>query len=435
MRIDRIRGYALALSTLATAFLAACSGSDNAVVHTGFRTSDSAGIVIAVNDTPLDSLKLVATVATEPRLILGVTEGSGELLFYQVRDAVRLDNGSIAVANGSPPEIRLFAPDGTFLRRLGRRGQGPGEFEQLLRVFPGEGDTLFVLNTPGRFAKGQILRFTSGDGYVDGIYSSGREVAQHLGGLTMAESPREYFANGALITGAADDPAGRGIQASRPIGEPYRDALQLIWINGDFSEARTIGEFGMTSWMSFGGGGRVDREEVPMSSRSVFAFGGRGTRFCAAGNERPEFHCIDADGSEMVVRWSQPPVPMPQSYIDDWRKGIRASATGPRARRTPAMAETIISGMIIPETIPPVSHMLVDAERRILVCTTDLPCSAFDRIQRFRVFSAEGEMLGLMDIPAAIHADLGPTHYMGLSRNSDGVEIVVIHEVVPAGGH
>src|SRR5690606_29046364 len=47
-------------------------------------------------------------------------------------------------------EIRVYAPDGTFLRRLGRPGTGPGEFSGPARIGV-VGDTVWVIeSTPPR---------------------------------------------------------------------------------------------------------------------------------------------------------------------------------------------------------------------------------------------------------------------------------------------
>jgi hypothetical protein len=57
----------------------------------------------------------------------------------------------------SPP--RIFAPDGRFVRSLGRLGKGPGEFERAYGVWQLPGDTIMVLDTRGRnFYGGDFTR-------------------------------------------------------------------------------------------------------------------------------------------------------------------------------------------------------------------------------------------------------------------------------------
>lgn len=51
---------------------------------------------------------------------------------------------------GSPGQLLVFGPDGHFLRAIGRRGDGPGEFRAISRVIVGRGDTLFVFDGAAR---------------------------------------------------------------------------------------------------------------------------------------------------------------------------------------------------------------------------------------------------------------------------------------------
>ena len=60
-------------------------------------------------------------------LTIGDMEGPPEMLFAEVAGVELLDDGTIAVLDRDAAEIRQFSPDGSFLRRISRRGSGPGE--------------------------------------------------------------------------------------------------------------------------------------------------------------------------------------------------------------------------------------------------------------------------------------------------------------------
>jgi hypothetical protein len=47
--------------------------------------------------------------------------------FTEIRAILTDSTGAIYVLDGQAQEVRVFRPDGTFSRRIGRRGQGPGE--------------------------------------------------------------------------------------------------------------------------------------------------------------------------------------------------------------------------------------------------------------------------------------------------------------------
>jgi hypothetical protein len=64
-------------------------------------------------------------------LILGAGSSADEYLFSDINQVVMLRDGSIVVTDGvltSAPSLRVYDASGKYVRTLGRRGQGPGEF-------------------------------------------------------------------------------------------------------------------------------------------------------------------------------------------------------------------------------------------------------------------------------------------------------------------
>jgi hypothetical protein len=57
--------------------------------------------------------------------------------------------GNIYVFEGSDAQLRVYSPDGELLRRIGRRGEGPGEFRGA-PVFGIRGDTIWAVESFGR---------------------------------------------------------------------------------------------------------------------------------------------------------------------------------------------------------------------------------------------------------------------------------------------
>ena len=60
------------------------------------------------------------------------------------------DRGHILIADASEPSVRVHSSDGRLLFRLGRSGDGPGEYRQPRFLLPGSGDTLVVAEGTGR---------------------------------------------------------------------------------------------------------------------------------------------------------------------------------------------------------------------------------------------------------------------------------------------
>ncbi|MXW55151.1 MAG: hypothetical protein F4Z59_00205, partial [Gemmatimonadales bacterium] len=132
----------LLLSTTFGALVAAC-GQENAVPA---RSSvvDSAGIAI-VTSGALSSDR-VCRVSGEPSFAVGEVSGDERYEFYDIRGLVRLSDGSVAVADETTSSVRVFGATGEYVRSMGRRGEGPGEFRDpyLMWVLPG--DTIWVGN-------------------------------------------------------------------------------------------------------------------------------------------------------------------------------------------------------------------------------------------------------------------------------------------------
>lgn len=86
---------------------------------------DSAGVEL-VRHGPLAAYDRPVYPA-EYILVIGAMEGPPEMLFAEVAGVELLDDGTVAVLDREAAEIRQFSPDGSFLRRISRRGSGPGE--------------------------------------------------------------------------------------------------------------------------------------------------------------------------------------------------------------------------------------------------------------------------------------------------------------------
>jgi hypothetical protein len=89
---------------------------------------DSAGItVISIDSIALAAVPEIEVDARPVFDVGGNDQGAGsELLF--VNGVRRIPGGTIALANDATKEIRLYDGSGEYLRSIGRRGSGPGEF-------------------------------------------------------------------------------------------------------------------------------------------------------------------------------------------------------------------------------------------------------------------------------------------------------------------
>ena len=111
-------------------FAIGCDGRSE-TSETGLHATieDSAGITIVENARPAPDSRLPWVLGAQPSLSIGSVGGGGADQLFQVRDATRLGDGRIVIANSGSGELRVFNPDGSHAGTWGRRGEGPGEFE------------------------------------------------------------------------------------------------------------------------------------------------------------------------------------------------------------------------------------------------------------------------------------------------------------------
>lgn len=124
-----IRPSRRALVFAGIAALPACASEDRTDAAI---TRDSVGVSIVESSRaalPPGSW----TLAAQPRVSIGVTEGAPEYLLTQVQSLGFLGDGSIYVAQlRSPPQVRIYDASGTHVRSIGRDGSGPGELSGIL---------------------------------------------------------------------------------------------------------------------------------------------------------------------------------------------------------------------------------------------------------------------------------------------------------------
>ncbi|HEX6644944.1 MAG TPA: 6-bladed beta-propeller [Gemmatimonadales bacterium] len=111
----------------------------------GIVQAIAAGTIVACAEGAPKAARAHAwTVTAEPALRIGVAEGSPALELHRAGDAVRLADGRIVIANTGTSELRIFDSTGSHLRTIGRRGNGPGEYQGALALTVVGADSLVV---------------------------------------------------------------------------------------------------------------------------------------------------------------------------------------------------------------------------------------------------------------------------------------------------
>ncbi len=71
-------------------------------------------------------------------------EGDEQYMFYRARHIEVDTEGNIFVVDGGNQRIQKFGQDGKYKQTIGRKGQGPGEFQRPYRIFLDSEDNIFV---------------------------------------------------------------------------------------------------------------------------------------------------------------------------------------------------------------------------------------------------------------------------------------------------
>ncbi len=141
--------------------------------------------------------------ADEAALRIGAVHGVPEEEWTQPVAGARLSDGSLAILEQRPAEIRVFDARGTFLRRIGRPGDGPGELSAPSGMAILPGDTLAVWD-PGAAR----ISWFSPDGILAREWS-----LREPGGFATLRHVALQADGGALLLGASrtmDELANQG---------------------------------------------------------------------------------------------------------------------------------------------------------------------------------------------------------------------------------
>jgi len=274
---------------------------------------------------------------------VGTVDGSREYQLHRVEDVVRLPDGRIAVANGGSQEIRIYGADGTYVTRLGRAGEGPGEFRSLVAIGNWPGDSLIAFDT-------QLRRVT--------VFSPAGVAVRswHLEPSSRGVFPvhAEVLGDRSVLIRSA-----RGRMPGDPPGL-FRGSAPLVRYSANGETLNTIVDLPGDEWY-YSADQRllIDRAFarkglLAASGTSVFASD-------AAGSVVVEYR---PDGSVSdTIRVASARAVGPAD-IEAYRQALLQTARNAEDRRK---LEAVLAEMPYPETLPGYSALFSDASGRLWV--------------------------------------------------------------------
>jgi len=122
-----------------------CSPGDT--TPDGVVRRDSAGVeILEYSSAAIDASPLY-TVSDSFDLAIGAADGEAPYVFGRIGAAAELSDGTIMIVDAQAMEARFFSSDGTFVRAVGGRGEGPGEMQYVDGWWLAGGDTVLAWDT------------------------------------------------------------------------------------------------------------------------------------------------------------------------------------------------------------------------------------------------------------------------------------------------
>ena len=395
-----MRPTALAGACILAGTATACGDAEGGRSGLESVTRDSAGITIVENERPAPDTRLGWRIGEAPILSIGAFEGDPAYELYQVRDASRLPDGRIVVANAGTSELRVFDASGAHLDTWGGLGEGPGEFGDFAApsgVWRWPGDSIAAADV---FAR-RVSVFN----------------AQGLHGRTLVPEDPYYAVIGVL-----------------PDGTMFLSAMSTF-------TAGTVGTGLVRSEIEYALGAADGRVHAllgthPDSERYVLDDDrgmrihnppfGRSTRTAIwsdlvvlSPNDRYEIRAYGTDGSlARIVRRDHDLRSVSRADVDAYFAGQYAQAS----EEASADALRRVADVPLVETFPAFSTVIGDALGHLWVEDYQLPD---EPIPAWTVFDSDGRVLGLMELPPDLTVfEIGEDYILGRVTDDLGIERV-----------
>lgn len=358
---------------------------------------DSAGVTIVENPQHQARARLAWIIDTVPELVIGGAEENEDLQLFRVTGAAQLTNGRIVVVNAGTQQIRFFDQMGAFLTSVGRRGDGPGEYQFPVLIRSARYDTLWI------FDRGRRLTVLDDQGRLIRSIGPRSRLSQPVGVLA-----------GKLVTAEGSARAG----PETPEGMMSNDiTYEMIDLTTETRD--TIAQLAGFALFVWNIGGVFGFTRVPLDA-APSAGTGR-DRLFVTGGEDAQVQVFDTLGIlREIIRTGELPQPVPGAAFDQAVENELASSGD--ASATPELRRRY-ERMVPPDVLPVYQNLQVDSEGLIWLETFRLDN---DQDPEWVVLHPSGNVLGRVAFPRSLNVlQIGQSFVLGLERDENDIERVV----------
>ena len=356
--------------------------------------------------------------ALEPTPVahIGAVDGPPQLQLSRVVYAARLSDGRFVVVDGASPELRWFAPDGTYQSRAGGRGEGPGEFLSVGSATVTPDDAIVLYDT-----RNQRLTWFGADG------SLARTLRVDLLG-TVGLLP---LADSRLI-----------IADERPVfnfgGAEFnqtRDSLLIMRAPGASQPLdtlmRRVGREAAT-WVAYKDGKPIATRQFGLPFGHVTLVGAASGEVVLVDSIQAELTFFDEGGeiARLARRSDVNPVSVSPSLREEYVANAIRTARADGRPELPAKtaAKDLLAMVPDGQRVSPYDRLLVDAVAGRIWLREYLFDWDAAGPQQWTILDWTGQVLAQITTPPGLDVmHVGPTHLVGVERDELGVEYVVAY--------
>lgn len=346
----------------------------------------------------------IISIDASPELSIGNEDAGEQYQLHRVMDAIRFSDGRIAVSNSGTNEIRLFDKTGRFMKSVGRRGAGPGEFAQ--------------------YSSGRM--FTSGDSIIaldDGIfrlhvYDANMQFAETRTFAPSTEVLRPFmrgvFANKSWLVLSY---AGGGRLSGSP-GSVLKSQYTLHHFDSHGRKLRDVTTVESPPRYVHQFGDRIHYPFIPLVAEPLDAVSGN--ELLVLRGSKPELEVFNGQGCLVrTMRWSRPLT----RTKDIWAKYKAESLAGMDAQQRASYEHYFGLELPLPEFAPSYSAMVVDTRQRVWLRRFQLnnkPAAAY-----WDILDTGGAWIGSAQTPTGFTPyRIGNDYMLGRQLDSLGTEQV-----------
>lgn len=342
-----------------------------------------------------------------PIVSIGEVDGSPDYQLYQAMDATVRTDGSIAVVNTGNSTVAVYDRQGRFLTRIGRKGQGPGEFEVPTWIASLPGDTVVAWDA-------RLRRLS----YFDPTGKLAR-----LTTLTDAEGtfPEAVglLADGSFLVDRGPDMIAM-MQGQRGV---WRDSSSLQRFGRDGRPVGKLGPFPSDDMFLRDRVGGFGWDDLPFGRETFLVAARQGLYFGDSGTGEIVVYAPDGTRSR-TLRSPHAPWTISESDVARFKEErLERVAASDRRQEIEAM----LAEAPFPKQSPAFGAMAVDPEGNVWVQEYPRPGQAE---VAWAVLGPDGQPVARIQLPRALEVyEVGRDYVVGRRRDDLDVEHVELYSV------